>query len=536
VSATQIDLSDAKIVEALSSRHWRMQNLYKITDKWGKEILFTPNEAQQELEDQLWWANIILKSRQHGITTWACLRALDSCLFTNNFRAGIIAHKSKDAEKFFRHKILFAYDRLPDWIKARRPTMRRDLNAGVLELNNGSSVEVSTSHRGGTLNFLHVSEYGPMCAFYPLNAKEVASGALNTIKTGPSPTVGEHGNIIIIESTAHGASGDFHARCTQAQDFNRTVKRGEASLTEMDYRFTFFAWFQDPSNKIDPEGVPVTEAMERYFESIEEEMDTILTRAQRAWYIKKSVEQKENMRREHPSTPKEAFDAAIDGAYYGKQMGLAEAEGRVGLFPFRPDAAVHTFWDIGRRDATAIWFMQQNGPWYEFIRYWETWGEQSIAAVRELKRLMVEEKYVYGKHYMPHDVEVTEWVGQGDNKPRKTRLEEDGITPIIVVPQIDNELEGIDLTRGMLYRCRFDELRCGPPEAGGKLRGGLEALRQFRKEWNDKTEQFSATPKKDWTNHGADAFRQFGQAFSPDKPKPRAKGQSLKGEDSWKTL
>lgn len=525
-----------KLRECLQSHHWRMRNLYWITDKWGKKVLFKPNSVQEAIEEALHWANLVLKSRQHGVTTWACLTALDAILFTSNFRAGIVAHTAGDATAFFRKKILFAYDNLPDWIRRRRVPVRRDMKEGVLEFANGSSIEVSVSHRGGTLNFLHVSEYGPMCAIFPERAKEVASGALNAIKVGPPPDGDGHGNLIVIESTAHGATGDFHGRCQTAIVHDRLVRAGAATLTEMDYKFHFFPWFADPQNTTDPRDVPISEQMAAYFEGIEEEMGIALSNGQRAWYVKKAIEQKENMRREHPSTPKEAFDAAIDGAYYGKQMALAENEGRIGAYPFVPGRPVHTFWDIGKRDATAIWFMQENGGWFDFIRYYEVWGEQSATAAREIARLATEEGYVYGKHYLPHDIEVTEWVGMGDNRSRKAILEDSGVKPIVTVPKIENELEGIDLLRGILYRCRFDATNCGPPDEGGKLRGGLEAVRQFKKDWNEKQQQWYATPKIDWTNHGADSLRGFAQSFSPDKPIKKDKGQQHKGEESWKTL
>lgn len=512
-----------RLKRLLSDRWWRLNNLYWIRDKWGKKVRFSPNSVQQRLDDELHYLNIVLKSRQHGVTTWVCIRALDAILFQPNFAAGIVAHTAGDAAKFFRHKVLYAYDNLPEFIRRARPVVRRDMKDGVLELANGSSIEVSVSHRGGTLQLLHVSEYGPMCAMFPQRAEEVASGALNTVAIG---------NIAIIESTAYGAYGDFFERCKLAQELERMVRAGTASLTELDWKFHFFGWFDDPMSTMNPDGVPVMPEMETYFDGLEEQLDIALTSGQRAWYVKKAVEQRDHMRREFPSTPKEAFESSTDGAYYGQHMQQAEAEGRIGQFPHRPGVPVHTFWDIGRRDATAIWFMQENGAWYDFIAYYEASGEQSAHFARKLQEFQVQRGYVYGKHYMPHDIEVTEWVGMGDNRTRKEILESGGVKPIQVVSRINNELEGIDMVRRTFYRCRFDEVLCGPPVAGGPQRGGLDALRQFRKEWNEQTETFRDAPRKDWTNHGADAFRQMAQAFAPSRPK-----QSRREEmnTNWKT-
>lgn len=514
----------ARAKALLSDRWWRLNNLYYIRDKWGRKVLFKPNSVQERLDDSLHNLNIVLKSRQHGVTTWACIRALDKILFEDNCAAGIVAHTAGDAGKFFRHKVLFAYDNLPEFIKRWRPVVRRDMKDGVLELVNGSSIEVSVSHRGGTLQFLHVSEYGPMCAMFPQRAEEVASGALNTVAIG---------NIAIIETTAYGAYGDLYERCKLAQELDRMIRAGTATLTEMDWKFHFFGWFDDPLSTMDPTGVPISPEMADYFDGLEEVLDIALTAGQRAWYVKKAVEQRDHMKREFPSTPKEAFESSVDGAYYGKHMQQAEAEGRIGQFPHRPGVPVHTFWDIGRRDATAIWFMQENGAWYDFIGYYEASGEQSAHFAKKLQEYQAKRGYVYGKHYMPHDIEVTEWVGMGDNRTRKEILEAGGVKPIVVVPRIANELEGIDMVRRTLYRCRFDAVLCGPPKAGGAERGGLEALRQFRKVWNEKVEAFGETPRTDWTNHGADAFRQMAQAFAPTRPGQG--GGREEQESNWKT-
>lgn len=517
------DADRAKVVERLSDRWWRLNHLYKIVDKWGQQCTFTPNAVQTKLDDELHYLNIVLKSRQHGVTTWGCIRALDMALFRPNCRCGIVAHTAGDAASFFRKKVLYAYDHLPDWLKKARPVVRRDMREGVLELANGSSIEVSVSHRGGTLQFLHVSEFGPMCAMFPERAKEVASGALNTVAPG---------NIVVIESTAYGTDGDFAARTQRAIDYSHMVQAGAAKLTEMDYKFHFFGWYDDPLSRMDPTDVPISDTMSAYFDALEETLDVAITAGQRAWYVKKSVEQREQMKREYPSTPKEAFEASVEGAYYGRHMELAESEGRIGAIPHRPAAPVHTFWDIGRRDATAIWFMQENGAWFDFIAYYEAAGEQSAHFAKLLQTWRDNRGYVYGRHYMPHDIEVTEWVGTGDNRSRKQILEELGTKPIVVVPRIESEIEGIDMVRRVLHRCRFDAVNCGPPVPGRSPRGGIEVLKNFRKEYNEQTQAFKDVPRKDWTNHGADAFRQFAQAFVPDRP-ARA-GRSEQAEN-WKT-
>ena len=106
---------------------WRLCNLYHIVNERNEVVRFVPNDEQRQLYDNLHYRNLILKARQLGFTTFICILALDQCLFNTNFSAGIIAHNREDAEKFFRNKVIFAYDRLPKPRRAsgRTPSRRR---------------------------------------------------------------------------------------------------------------------------------------------------------------------------------------------------------------------------------------------------------------------------------------------------------------------------------------------------------------------------------------------------------------------------
>lgn len=492
----------------LRSRRWRLNNLYRIVDKHKREITFKLNPVQRELDEGLHHRNIVPKSRQHGITTWACIRALDTALFKKNSRVGLVFHTMGPAKKAFRSKIMYAYDRLPAWLKAEVGIVRRDMS-GEVEFVNGSTIEVSTSHRGGTLDFLHISEYGPMCAMYPLRAGEVQSGALNTIQPE---------GIVTIESTAMGAFGDFYTRAKGAEILQRLVEAGTAKLTPLDYKLFFFAWFQDEENVLDPDGVVIAPELEEYFARIEAEAKVKLSPAQRAWYAKKSEEQGDKMRREHPSTMAEAFQGSVEGAYYANELARAESDGRICDLPFIPGLPVHTFWDIGRNDSTAIWFMQEVGPWRHFIRYYENsgYGADHYAAV--LKKLRDEHQYTYGTHYLPHDAGVAEW-STSDNRTRREVLIDMGIGDVEIVERIKNLSDGIEMTRQMLAVSRFDRTLCGET-APGSGRGGLLSLRAYRRKFNEVAEVWEDKPLKSWANHGADAIRQCAQGFTGTNTRP----------------
>jgi hypothetical protein len=149
----------------LGNRRWRLANLYTCATKDGRLIPFRPNWAQEGLLDELHECNLILKARQLGFTTFIQLFMLDACLFNSNIRCGTIAHKLDDGREIFWNKVRLPYDHLPDGLKAARPVLRD--SADELIFANNSSIRVSTSMRSGTLQYLHISEYGQLCANFP---------------------------------------------------------------------------------------------------------------------------------------------------------------------------------------------------------------------------------------------------------------------------------------------------------------------------------------------------------------------------------
>ena len=130
-------------------------------------------------------------------------------------------------------------------------------------------------------------------------------------------------------------------------------------LTELNFKFHFYPWWREPSYELDPEGVVIGDDLRKYFDKIESCDGVRLNDRKRAWYSKKCETQLSDMKREYPSTPAEAFEASIEGAYYAEQMAQAELQGRVGPFKALEELPVHTAWDLGVGDATSIWFFQK---------------------------------------------------------------------------------------------------------------------------------------------------------------------------------
>ena len=377
---------DRALVEQWSDPCWRLDNLYWVKDKSGNAVKFQMNWAQRRLMSDMWYLNLILKSRQLGMTTFIQLYMLDSCLFNSNTSAGVIAHNREDAEAFFADKIKFAYDRLPEALKQRIPATTD--SAKTLEFSNGSKIRVGTSLRSGTFQLLHVSEFGKVCAKYPEKAQEIVTGAFNAVQAG---------QFIFVESTAEGNSGQFFDMCEKAQNDEREGRK----LTKLDFKFHFFAWWQDAFCRLDDEDTASTVLTSddlKYFAEVEAITGVKLDANQRAWYVKKAQTQKGKMKREYPSTPKEAFEAAIEGAYFTTEMAKVREQGRICKIPIL-NKPVDVYWDLGVGDSMALAFKQTVGAEERWIDYYENSGE----GFEHYARILNEKGYIYGRHYFPHD-------------------------------------------------------------------------------------------------------------------------------------
>lgn len=184
-----------------------------------------------------------------------------------------------------------------------------------------------------------------------------------------------------------------------------------------------------------------------------------------------------------------SFEAAIRGAYYGKEMAEAEREKRICTVPYDKASDVITAWDLGIGDATAIWFCQQIGQELHLIDYYESSG----VGLDHYAKVIKDRPYVYAEHILPHDVGNMEL---GTGKTRQETLSELGIK-VTIAPKLKVP-DGISAARLILNRCWFDRTKC---------ERGVEALKQYQTEWDDKLKTFKDTARHDWASHGADAFR-----------------------------
>jgi len=475
----------------LADPWWRLSNLYFIKDKKGRKVRFKPNWAQKALYNNMWYLSIILKARQLGMTTFIQLFMLDRCLFNDNQNAGIIAHNKEDAEAFFDDKIKFAYDNLP--VDLKKMVSATSDTAKSLKFSNGSRIRVGTSMRSGTYQYLHISEFGKMCAKYPDKAAEVITGTLNTL---------EAGQMAFIESTAEGPFGEFYSMCRTAEDLTTAVDNGQTHLTKMDWKFFFYPWWEHPDYVLH-EKVVVPEKMMLYFADLREEEGIDLDGAQKAWYVKKAAEQGDKMKQEYPSTAAEAFERSTELAIYGKQLRQMRQDRRICRLPIAKGIPVNTFWDLGRNDMCAIWLHQHVEIRHHFVYYFEARLEDLSYYVDQLIELKQQYKWFYGSHYLPHDAEVTDISAIG-NKSRREMLEDAGLSNIIVVPRSRNLNNDIELTRRKMPEVWIDEEGCAL---------GLQALQGYEWTWDSLNKTTRKSPAHNWASNGADAFRQFAQGY-----------------------
>lgn len=475
----------------LADREWRLDNLYWVQDEKGEAVRFVRNAAQMALWKALWYLNLILKGRQLGFSTFIVLLMLDAAMFNSNTGCGIIDFTLDDAEKKLQ-KAKFAYHRLPEALQAAVPLVKQ--NNTQLIFGNGSAIQVGTSHRGGTLQIEHVSEYGRISARFPDKAREIKVGAFGTIHPG---------QMIFVESTAEGNAGDFYDMVQLAE----AQQRQNAPMSLLSFKLHFFAWWMHPGYRLDPSTVVVPQEIRDYVAELRDKFAITLDDWQIAWYAAKRAQiGPDDMFRDYPSHRDEPFNVAIQGAYFKREMAKLRADGRMLAKLYDPNKPVNTWWDIGHNDATAIWFHQTDGVRHRLIDYYENSGEVIGHYVKEVKRRGTDNGYVYGKHLGPHDLGNTDWSGEG-----KTRYEMalKLVLEFEIIPRIEDKNDAIDAAREMLAMCWIDPEKC---------ERGIQCLDNYRKQWNERLATWRNEPLHDWSSDGADAFQTGAVGFVAERP------------------
>lgn len=221
-----------------------------------------------------------------------------------------------------------------------------------------------------------------------------------------------------------------------------------------------------------------------------------------------------------------SFEAAILGAFFGREM--REAEPRIKRVDYDPALPVYTAWDLGYRDDTAIWFWQQHKGELRVIDFYAVSG----ADIRDIAGVVLGKGYRYERHFLPHDARAKSLqTGKSIVEQLAAHLD---VGKLAVVPDIGIQ-SGIQAVRLMLPKVWFDVERC---------RDGIEALRQYQREWDEDKKAFRQSPRHDWTSHPADAFRMMAVAWGerleparPAEPRPLMVGpaNTVTLNDMWAT-
>ena len=215
-----------------------------------------------------------------------------------------------------------------------------------------------------------------------------------------------------------------------------------------------------------------------------------------------------------------SFEASVKGAIYAQEISQARDGNRIAKVPYEKTIKVHTWWDLGIGDATAIWFVQLVSQEVRLIDYYENSGEGLPHYVKVLQ----DKGYLYGEHWAPHDIEVREF---GSGRSRLEVAQTLGIN-FRIAPNIALE-DGIHAVRVLFPKVFIDSEKC---------RLGIEAILNYRRDYNQRIGEFKATPIHDWSSHGADALRYLAVSHLPVEdrlPIDRYRRKPAKAGGVWAT-
>jgi hypothetical protein len=492
---------DDAFVNYYPSKLWRMNSgVYKIEDKEGDLIPFEMNWAQHVVYSYYLRhpRMLILKSRQQGISTYWLLFFFDSILVEDNMKFGLMAQGLKEA-KTLKERVQRAWKHLPGGLVEFLGIKTEKVNTDEFSLSNDSKIYIATSFRSGTLQGLHISEFGKISAKTPEKAKETKTGSMQTIRGGLP---------VIIESTAEGRHNMFYDEWMKAISHT-------GNLSPKDFQPVFLSWVDDPDCRIEVPQVVDREA-EDYFKDLVVEYELyfkrplLLSDEQKWWWVAQLREfngSREMMGQEYPGFPEEAFAATKDGTYWAKLF-RTEVVARGRVVPELYDSAlpVDVAIDLGMNDMMVLVFFQTYANELRVIDEYHNSGEGIAHYVMKLK----EKPYRYRSVYLPHDAVVKEL---GTGRSRYAIFREMGV-PVRLLPRTKSVVNDIELVRKAIPYMYFDEK---------KTKYLMLGMENYTKEWDDRLGVFKDKPLHNEWSHPADAIRYMVMAtYHKIKPKGSA--------------
>lgn len=468
---------------AIYDPKWRINNLYRIIDRNANSIPFRLNSVQQNVLENLHTRNLILKARQLGMSTFAVLYLLDAVLFSENLNAGIVSYSLEHAQHIFKKIIGHALDTMPPQLREMAGITQR--SAREISFNNGSSLRVDTTLRGGSYPLVLISEFGKTCARNPQKAEEVITGTLQAVPRNGT---------VIIESTGEGNEGFFAEMVTEA------ARRGNETLTSLDYKLFFYNWLEEDSYQLDEE-VKLDITLTDYFSKIEAELGNKISKHQKYWYAKQSVLLGDKVRQEFPSTVSEAFLSSTDAYYFAEAIARAYTSNRC-VYSALYDALlpVYVAMDIGVNDLTVMVFFQIAHGEVRIIDYYE---DKNKDVPFYAKYLLQDKRYLYHTIFLPHDSANKNILDVTNSFERDFRRLFNGTnTKFHVLKKMDKQLS-ISYAKIMIDRCVFNVNRVKPL---------LDQMAKYRKTWNESLGRYLEEPYHNVASNYADSFRYLAQS------------------------
>ena len=480
---------------------WRISNLYHINAKGIGKRPFTPYVYQTDLLKEIFQENklnhIIIKVRQKGFSTLFGIICLDQALFTKDFRCTLVDQTAADAEKKMTEIIRFAWENAK-WADAMGLKLGRHDSAGMMSWEHGSIIYAGKRPRGGANDILWVSEWGPIQYNDPVRSKEIKTGGLPSALNG----------LRIVETTWMGGKhGDLWELTKDA------METAPENKTERDWWFHFAPWYDDPRNRLKGNLSAIDPDTMKYLEESEERLGFKFDDDQKVWYWKTKREQGDDMGQEYPTFAEEAFTKAVPDAIFAKWVAKARDEGRIMDFRVEKGVDVMTFWDIGKADLMAVWFIQVVSREIRLLKCYQNHHQTWAHYIDVIRRFERDHDVMCTKHFLPHDGART---SLRDGKSRKQILDEFGIGRFEVVKQPRSLWDSIDNVRDRMGSMYFNrqELSVSPRIDDKDYPSPMDCLETYHSRPVESGRVVTKEPVHDNTSHVCDALRTFGDAWA----------------------
>ncbi len=472
----------------LANPLWRLRNLYHIKQASdGRIIKFAPRPEQQRVYDMLFKEGvkrlIILKARRLGMSTALDVLLTDQMLWNAGTQCSLVDQTAADAERKLATIAKVALDNLPP-VALQCIEKVRD-SGSILEVSvageAASSFFAGLRARGGTNNWLHLSEWGVIQADDPRRSEEILTGAI------PSA---EHGRIIV-ETTWKGGRGGHLWEIVKG-----ALETPEAAKTDKDWRVVFFPWWKDPTYVVEGDVSTISPAISQYLDQMQSQTGHTFSDQQRLWYDRQSRDLGLFIFREFPTTLDECFKSPVEGAIYAGELDKLRASGAISAFKTDNSTLVHTAWDLGSPVNTVVWYFQVIGG--NEIRVIDCDMDMDMTPVQRVGHMLAK-GYSYGAHFLPHDAAATRTSGKADAQV----YTEAGLANVRVLPRTHDIWIGINACLQMFPRFSFRLPAC---------ERGLDALANYAYKRSSATGIVVNEPVHNWASHAADALRMIAEA------------------------